>query len=194
MSPFGDVVGRLRDEIANMPQRGQVILFSTAAHVLAERRREWLQTDGANSSDVVFEQALEGARNFAYGRTSSASNSLLVEVESAAVNELSNGAPTVVQDCWICIDTAIRGPVAGYDMSSSTWYLLEPLFQSVCTRLLGVSDVGSENEAAERTVLDDPVMDRGVTAVRSCVERISTRLVDESLFMQISSDLIAIRP
>ncbi|MFI8524583.1 hypothetical protein ACIGB8_09060 [Promicromonospora sukumoe] len=194
MSPFGDVVDRLRSDIRDLPQPGQVVLFLAAAQVFAGSRREWLAAKGVASDDAVFEQALESARDLAHGRAATPSAAFLVELEEAAFGEMRDGAPTIVQDCWICLDTAVRGPVEGYDMSSSTWYLLEPLFQSVSARLFGVADLGSENVVAERAALDDPVLAGGVAAVRSCVERLPTVSVDGALFARIVEDLIAIRP
>lgn len=191
MGPLVDVVDRLRRGIRDLPQLGQVALFLAAARVFADGRREWLSAEGAASNDI-FDQALAGARDLANGMAVSAT--LLAEVEEAAIAEMPNGAPTIVQDCWICLDTAIRGPVEGYDMSSSTWYLFEPLFQAVSTRLFGVSDVGSENETAEEVIVDDPVLCRGVEAVRSCAERLAAESVDDALIARIRADLIAIRP
>ncbi|WP_460708002.1 hypothetical protein [Myceligenerans halotolerans] len=196
MSALGDVVDRLAQDVRALPKRGQVALFLTAAAVLADSRRDWLQTQHRVSEDAVFEDALAKAADFASGRLDSVPPRVISAIETAVMSELSeDGASTTVQDCWICLDTALRGPTEGYDMASATWYMFEPLFRSVSTRIFGVADVGSEaEEMAEPAMLEDSALRQGVSAVELCIGQISTSLIDDLLLSQLRSTMSAIRP
>ncbi|WP_225997521.1 hypothetical protein, partial [Myceligenerans pegani] len=147
-------------------------------------------------SDGVFEESLAAAADFACGRLSSIPRQLVSAIETVVMSELSEeGASTTVQDCCICLDSAVRGPSEGYDMASASWYMLEPLFRSVSARLFGAADVGSDSEEdAELVMLEDPVLRQGLSAVEFSIGQVSANPIDDLLLSQLQSAMSAIRP
>lgn len=47
------------------------------------------------------------------------------------------------QDCWICVDSALRLALGQLKAEDGAWFLLEPAFHRVMERWSGVYDVGS---------------------------------------------------
>lgn len=194
MSALADMVDGLGASVTTLPTRAQALLFAAAAEVLSRRRSEWLEGAVSVPRGDTFDRALAAVKRVALGQRESASVELIEEVEAAAFDELSNEGPTVVQDCWICLDSALRGLVLGESMARSTWYLLEPIFQDAAIRIYGVTDVGSDNEAAESAILDDARVVAGVKAIGSCIESLAINTLDETLLERAKSILEAIVP
>jgi hypothetical protein len=99
--------------------RGQVAIFLSAATVLADDWREWCRVVGRSADEAVFGQAITVATEFACGRQLSADPDLADAIEIEAPEEPAGGAGfSAAQDCWICLDTAVRGATEGYDAAS----------------------------------------------------------------------------
>lgn len=102
---------------------------------------------------------------------------------------------TAAQDCWICLDTAVRGARGEFDPADSTWYLLEPLFQDVSERVFGLSDVGSANqEDAETVALDDPSVVAAMSALRGIIGDLASERLSSSLLAILRARMAAISP
>jgi hypothetical protein len=103
--------------------------------------------------------------------------------------------PTTAQDCWVCLDTAVRGAYGEFDPADSTWYLLEPMFQAVSERLFGFADVGTADaEVAESAALAEPELASAVDAVERSIELLTAGPVEVQLLQQLRGALSALCP
>lgn len=195
MSPFEHLVERLAVRVRGLDSRAQVALFVSAALATEARWREWALAANTMHHVDLFDRAAGLATGFAIARTPDLPRAILSEVEAAVPSDPSDVPGfTAAQDCWICLDTAIRSALGEFDPAASTWYLLEPLFQATSEKHFGYTDVGSERQAeAEREVLTDPAVKAAVQAIEGAIELLRTRPVDTSLLDVVQSRLRVIR-
>ncbi|MBT2500167.1 hypothetical protein J7E25_13825 [Agromyces sp. ISL-38] len=133
---------------------------------------------------------------FAVDSTATVDPGALEAVEAETPSEPTDAEMfTAAQDCWICVDTALRSALGEFDPSDSAWYLLEPMFQAVSARLFGLSDVGSERQAdAERAALDDAELAAAVEAVEAAITMLEDRAVDRTRLELLTTILEPVAP
>ena len=196
MSPFENAVDQLASRVRGLDLRAQVALFMTAANVMGARWTEWAMATNYLPHAQVFERAVGLASDFATGRAREVPRDALEEVEAATPSDQSDVPGfTTAQDCWICLDTSLRSALGEFDPADSTWYLLEPLFQTVSESRFGYADVGTNGqEAAESAVLADPAVLAAVTAIDRAIELLGSRPIDAMLLDELEVMLKVISP
>lgn len=197
MSPFETVVAGFAARVARLEQQAQVALFAAAADVLRPRYVDWVDAaDGAveDQSDLL-DRAVVAALRFAAGDGDAPTTALLGQLEAATPSEPFDVPwATAAQDCWICADTAVRSSLGDHAAQESTWYLLEPMFQSTSERLFGVVDVGSERQdELEGQALEDPALSAAVSALDDTIEALGAG-GDRPVGDRLAEDLAPIRP
>lgn len=195
MSPFERATEALATRIRGLPPRAQVALFLSASEALAESWREWSAAANRPVDLDTFDRGAAAAAAFASG-DESVSRDVLAAVEASTPSEPSDVRGfTAAQDCWICLDTALRGALGDFDPADSAWYLLEPLFQAVSERLFGFADVGSDiQEEAESSVLADPALTSAIAAVERGIVIAASASATEPQLGELRSAMAAIRP
>lgn len=195
MSPFERATEALATRIRGLSLRAQVALFLSASEVLAESWREWSAAANRTVDLDTFDRGVAEAAAFASG-DESVSRDVLAAVEASTPSEPSDVRGfTAAQDCWICLDTALRGALGDFDPADSAWYLLEPLFQAVSERLFGFADVGSDiQEEAESSVLADPALTSAIAAVERGIVIAASASATEPQLGELRSAMAAIRP
>ena len=136
-----------------LPKRSQVAIFAACASALLHEADLWALLRGTTTAPlhralrVAGEFALIGTHPDAPGLAA-----LLEEVdEHLPHGESPDSVPaTFAQDCWVCADSCIRIIVGDFAPGPCIEYALEPLLQSISTRLFGVADVGSGAHEDER--------------------------------------------
>lgn len=172
MSPFTEATDRVAERLRGLGLRNQVAVYIGAARALEPGYRAWRDQSGSPSPDEsrLFDYAIRLATAFAVAGAAPPAE-LLESLEVSTPSEPTDVPGfTTAQDCWICLDTAVRAAVSDYDPADSAWYLLEPAFQATSERLFGYTDVGSENQqAAESAALRDPALMRVVESVEDSI-------------------------
>jgi hypothetical protein len=175
VSPFEEAAAELRAEISALPHRDRCLLFLSASRALSNGHDRW--ADAAGRPDRIVERSAltaEAEKFILRGEVPEPGLlldriALNVPGEPTDVPEFTSG-----QDCWICLDTSVRGMVGGYSPADAGWYLVEPIFQAVSQRLYGLTDVGSALQGtAEARILQDPLVVAALDAVRNAVGQLS---------------------
>lgn len=196
MSPFTEAADRVAESLRGLGLRNQVAVYVGAARALAPGYRAWRDLTGSASPDDsrLFDSATHLATVFAV-EGAAPPPELLDRLEMSTPSEPTDVPGfTTAQDCWICLDTALRAAVSDYDPADSAWYLLEPAFQAVSERLYGDTDVGSENQqAAESAALRDPALQRVLASVEESIS-IAAQNPTEALIASITAALSPINP
>lgn len=196
MSPFEGLVDDLTARIRHLPASSQVALFLSAGLALSESWTAWATASNLAPDHRLLDRVREAVESHLADGSDALPAGLLAEIEAATPSEPTEiPGFTAAQDCWICIDTSVRAGLGEFDAANSTWYLLEPAFQSVSEQLFGLADVGSDRqETDEQAALSQPQMRSAVEAV----ERAIDALADLGPGQTSTSDLIevlgAIRP
>lgn len=152
----------------SLPAQGA--LFAAAAEALTPSYRRWCDASGTEPQSRLLSTVIATARNSPPPSPAMA-RSLLSRIETVAPSGPSDAADfTGAQDCWICADVSVRVFADSADASIFSWYLLEPLLQSVSVELFGVEDVGSELEDELETRL--LLADRTVQAIENLNESV----------------------
>lgn len=195
MSPFEQLVARISSRVGQLPLEAQVALFVCSAEALAESWVKWAEVANVTVERALFDEAVRAARAFSLdGEGVDPELLYAVERETPATHFDTPGF-TVAQDCWVCLDTALRASLGTFHAPDSTWYLLEPLFQSASVRILGVSDVGSLGQLeGERDVLTDPALGSGVSSIEVVVDLLSSSSLTAAVLAEARTILAAIQP
>ncbi|WBB52451.1 hypothetical protein [Verrucosispora sp. WMMD573] len=196
MSPFEVVADSFAGRVRRLSLRGKVALFGSAAYVLAPRYFDWCTAAGLSSDQALLDRALDYARQVALGNQVAGGRELLGSIEAVTPSEPTDVTWfTAAQDCWVCIDTAIRAVVDDFDAADSTWYLLEPMFQAVSERLYGVVDAGSQDQGeSEAAALRDEQLDKAVSAVSRVIDDLDRETFTVASLNEIAIALANIRP
>lgn len=159
MSPFEAASDEVAAQVRGLSVRSAVGLFWAGSVALTRDYVQWCSAVPADPEIERLAEAQVAAREIALGR-GPASAVLLAEVESRVPSGPSDVAGfTAAQDCWICVDSALRLALGRLEAEDGAWFLLEPAFHRVTERLSGVYDTGSaDQEDTEREALDDPVL------------------------------------
>lgn len=172
MSPFESVSARLGQALGRLDRHVQVAVLSCASRVLRPRYLEWSRDSGVDDQSELLSEALDAATQYATLRAGSPSQPLL-----AAVGRVIPAEPTDVpgftaaQDCWICVDSALRVALGQFEAKDAAWYMLEPMFQATSERLFGVADVGSQaQDDAESEALGDRVLAEAIFALEVTID------------------------
>lgn len=128
----------------------QGAFFIAAAWALDPEWRRWSSASGVPLVDDVFDAGVRAATaGVLHGAP--VHRGVLAAVERSTPFESADvGGFTAAQDCWICLDTALRGALGEFDPADSAWYLLEPLFQRTSERSLGFSEASRLNRRRRR--------------------------------------------
>jgi len=195
MGPFERVVAELTPRIRDLPMKAQAALFLGASLALAESWREWSAAAGLDPATGVYDRAVAAASAFA-GGGEPVSPDLLAEVEAFTPSDHSDiPGFTVAQDCWICLDVALRASAADRDPAGYAWYLLEPMFHGVSERLFGYTDVGSiEQEKCDSVSLADSALVAAIAAIDQGIALVAPPVVGELRLAELQRVMAAIRP
>lgn len=199
MSPFEEVNREISANAAGLTRRSQVLLLAAASRVLFPRYQEWhIEAGQPDSTLMLLVDSIAAAEHFATGVAGRpAIETLIADLEQDAPSEPTDVASfTAAQDCWILADSAIRTISGRFTASDATWYMLEPMFQTTCQRLFGVSDVGSSQQAAmEQEALEDPMLEAAVGALESSIYRLAAIATpNEDVLASCIVALDALRP
>jgi hypothetical protein len=171
MSPFEAVSYRLGQALRDLSRRAQVAVLLCASKVLMPEYLDWIVRSGTDDQSDLLREALEVVTRFAVGTAVPHREGLMDSVEEATPGDSSDVSGfTAAQDCWICADSALRVSVGAFAVEDAAWYLLEPIFQSTSERLFGVSDVGSQTQAAaEVEALEDPALASAIHGIEEAI-------------------------
>lgn len=196
MSPFEDVVDDLAGRIRELPVRSQIALFLGAGVALAEPWAAWAAAAGVAPDHRLLDRVRGAVESHLAGDGQALSPGLLAEIEAATPAEPTDVPGfTAAQDCWVCVDTAVRAGLGGFDAADCTWYLLEPIFQSASEHLFGLADVGSDRqESDEHAVLAQPQLRSAVEALERAVDTLAGFGPGQTLPSELIVSLGAIRP
>lgn len=159
MTSYDAVLKRVGSQVDQLPIRGKAALFLACTIALRPEYEEWARHRGAGRIDL-FEQAAAAVREYVTAATPIAGGEALLgslEEEVPPGDSPDEFSSTNAQDCWICLDTAVRVTLdLDFEAGPCIEYALEPQFQAVSEHLFGVSQVGSgpEEEEAIETLLD----------------------------------------
>lgn len=196
MSPFELAVAKLASRVGTLDSDSQVALLACAAEALIPRYLDWCADAGVSRQDELLRGAVEHARGVALGTVKQPSRSLLMSVEAGIPSEPSDRAWfTAAQDCWMCADSALRVALHEYDASDASWYLLEPVFQSVSESLFGLTDVGSltQNDR-EAEALADPRLAQAIAAINEAIDVLQVGPLDSRNVDRVRTILAPIGP
>ncbi|MBB5960653.1 hypothetical protein FHS29_007281 [Saccharothrix tamanrassetensis] len=161
MTVYDEALDDFAERVDRLPRRAVAALFAACAAALVPEYRRWAAHVGA-SAEPLADRVLAAARGYATtGTAPSGVDTLLAEVEEATPpGESPDDYPsTAAQDCWICVDLAIR-VIADPDHEPGTGieYALEPIVQKATERVHGVTEVGSgpDEDAQVAAVLAEP--------------------------------------
>jgi hypothetical protein len=172
VSSLQDRIETLRLRLSLLPKPAQVAVFMTAAELLHSRWQRWAVARGVVAQQE-FDECVATVRAFIEGGQLPLGSDLLLErVQSVAPSESTDTIDfTAAQDCWICLDTALRSSLDRYDAPDATWYLLEPLFQAASQTLFGVVDVGSsEQDVDEALLLQDEQVGAALRGIDEAID------------------------
>lgn len=174
----------------------QVGLYVAAGRALAKSYLEWRRAVGENPAVAILNDAVEAAEEFALGVTSSMDLDLLRAIEAETPDEPTDTELfTAAQDCWICIDTAVRSALGEFNPADSAWYLLEPMFQATSERLFGFTDVGSRAQVeSEQVALADERLAAAVDAVESAISMLGEQSLDRVVLDSVAATLDPLNP
>lgn len=195
MSPFETAVEGLGRQIRPLSMHAQGALFIAAARALEPEWRRWSSASGVPLAEDVFHAGVRAATAWVL-HDAPIDPGVLAAVERSTPFEPTDvGGFTPAQDCWICLDTALRGALGEFDPADSAWYLLEPLFQRTSERLLGFTEASSaEQETAEAAVLADPSVATAVAALECCLRDLASRPVSSVFLDNLRERLAALCP
>jgi hypothetical protein len=195
MGPFERVVAALKPRIRELPVEARSALFLGASLGLSESWREWSAAAGLDPAADVYDRAVAAASAFASGGEP-VSRDLLEEVEASTPSEPSDRPGFIAtQDCWICLDVALRASSGERDPADYAWYLLEPMFQAVSLRLFGFTDVGSiDQEECDSASLADPAPVDAIAAIEQGIAMVASAAAHGPRFDELRLVMAAIRP
>lgn len=102
---------------------------------------------------------------------------------------------TAAQNCWICADSALRVALREFDAADASWYLLEPVSQSVSESLFGLSDVGSlAQDKDEAVALADPGLVDAIAALNEAIDVLEAGPLSPHTLDHAKDVLAPIRP
>jgi hypothetical protein len=154
MTSYDAVLDRVGARIDRLPRRCVAALFLACSMGLRPELEAWMTRQGIGRSDV-FDRAARAVRDYAVGAVPVAATLL-----DAVWAEVPPGEETTTaeEDCWICLDVAVRVAVdEAFVPGPCIEYALEPKSEVISERLFGVTQVGSGpgEEEAMRTLLAD---------------------------------------
>jgi hypothetical protein len=151
--------------------------------------------DRIDDHTEFLEHAVEQARMFAADGLRPDAD-LLPQIETATPADPSDlPAFTVAQDCWICLATAVRSCLEAYDPAESSWYLVEPIFQSTSESLFGYTDVGSAHQQeAESDTLADPRLQLAIEGLNDGIDHASRGVPSADSLRRIADAIRPIEP
>jgi hypothetical protein len=158
MTSYDAVLKRIGSEIDRLPACGKAALFLACAISLRREYEDWVNHRGAGRIDL-FERATAAVREYVTAATPIAGGATLLsslEEEVPPGDTPDEFSSTNAQDCWICLDAAVRVIFdTNFEAGPCIEYALEPQSQAVSEHLFGVSQVGSgpEEDAAMETLL-----------------------------------------
>lgn len=182
MSPFEEMTDHIAHRIRLLALPAQVALYAAAGRALTPSYLDWSQAVGQEPANTVLDLAIRSAQRFAMESAREIEPVVLDAIEAATPSEPTDSHLfTAAQDCWICVDTAVRASLGEFDPADSAWYLLEPMFQATSERLFGLADVGSEGQReAELTALRDVGLAAAVTAIETAISTLEEGALDNT--------------
>jgi hypothetical protein len=170
MTSYDVLLDRVGARINQLPRRSIAALFLACSIGLLPALDAWTRRRASGRSEV-FDRAARAARDHAVAAVPIVDGFSLLDAVGAAAKETT----TAAQDCWICLDAAIRAVVdEQFKAGPCIEYALEPKSQAVSERLFGVVQVGSGPGEAEAydTLLADPEFRAAVDFVEWAVARL----------------------
>jgi hypothetical protein len=167
MSPFETAVADVERLLRRLTREQQCAVFLAASHALRTAHNQWATAAGKQELIDQLTTALRSSEQvlLSRDRRPEALLSYLEASTPAAPTDVAGF--TAAQDCWICLDTSVRGMGSDFEPASASWHLLEPIFQAASERIFSYSDVGSAaQDAAESVVLRDASVSAALDAVR----------------------------
>jgi hypothetical protein len=161
VTAFDDALDDLAERIDRLPRRAVAALFAACADALLPEYRRWAAHVG-ESAEPLADRVLTAARDFATtGTAAPDAGTILAAVEEATPpgDAPDDYSSTAAQDCWICVDLAIRVVTdPDYQAGTGIEYALEPIVQQATERVHGVTQVGGgpDEEAQVAAVLAEP--------------------------------------
>lgn len=167
MTTYDVILIDLGRALADVDRRPAAGFYAACGTAFKNSFLSW--AGGPDAEDVrLLDRALDSGIDYATGGRQSGLPHLLERLERRAPHGEAVGgiSPQVAQDCWICVDTAIRIAVdCTFNWGPVVEYVLEPMMFATTQQLYGVSQLGSGpgEEALTRTVLEHGNM-RGALA------------------------------
>lgn len=154
-SPFENVCDEVDFSVQALEVEHQAVLFATAARALMPAYSRWCSAAGVVPQSRLLEDALGEVSDRTVGETAEAVP--LEEIAAATPAGPTDVGPfTAAQDCWICVDLAVRASRASRAPVGSAWYMLEPVLQRETEALVDHYDAGSGTDDVEARVLSQP--------------------------------------